>query len=141
MESTPIKDVMTKDLISVRPTSILTKVSRIFDTNNFHHIPVVDNGKLVGIISRTDVDQAKTGNSLFNNPKFEEYNKALFETMMASDIMTTTIVHLNPSDSIKKAYEIFKFNRFHAIPIIDQKEIVGLVTPLDLLDHFFSSKA
>ena len=137
MAQVKISEVMTKDIVTVRSTSLLSRVADLFDKNSFHHIPVVDKGNLVGMISSTDVDRARTGVSLFNNPKLEDYNKALFETMMASDIMTSNVEQLQSSDDIREAYKKFRSNKFHAIPIVDKDEVVGIVTPLDLLDYFF----
>ena len=134
----PVKNVMTTILVTVRPDDQLSKVDEIFKTNSFHHLPCVDGeGQLHGIISRTDIDQSMTGASLFQNPKKEEYNAALFETMMVWDVMTRNVYILSPEDSIETAYKIFKDNRFRAMPVVDKDKLVGLVTPMDILDHFF----
>ena len=136
-----VKDVMTTDLISVHENDIVSAAAKIFNERNFHHIPVVsDKGALSGIISLTDIDRIKTGASLFKNPNKEEYDAAIFETMWVRDLMTRSVVHLQPEDSIYNAYEIFKENHFRALPVVKENELVGMVTPIDILTYFFQKQ-
>ena len=74
---------------------------------------------------------------VFKNPNKEAYTQALFETIEAGEVMTETVVKLQSDDSIQEAYRLFKENKFHALPILLNQELVGIVTPLDLLDYFF----
>ena len=52
--------------------------------------------------------------------------------------MTKGVVHLNPSDPIKASYQVFKKIMFRALPVISKGKLVGMVTPLDILDFFFN---
>lgn len=53
--NTPIKNLMTTDVVTIRPNDLMMVVKEIFETNSFHHIPVVgEKEQLVGIISRHD---------------------------------------------------------------------------------------
>ena len=111
---------------------------RIFKEHSFHHIPIVnDDESLEGIISLTDFERIKNGTSLFRNPKIEKYNEALFSTLLAKDIMTKDVKELRPNDTIFQAYEIFKKNRFRALPVIARGKLVGIITPFDMLEYFF----
>ena len=139
MQEKTIQEVMTPHPHTVKGRTILTSVVKLFEKHGFHHVLVVDDdGHLTGVISSTDVDRTKSGASLFQNPNKEAYDDALLSTMMASDIMTSDVQVLQASDAITKAYLLFKENRFHAIPVIRDEGLVGIVTPLDLLDHFFA---
>ena len=134
------KDVMTKNLITVHEHEIVTTVARSFDEFGFHHIPVVDSdSRLVGIVSKTDIERLKLSASIFKTKKQEEYNEALFESLMVKYVMTKNITVLSPEDPLEKAYEVFRRNQFHALPIVDNDQLVGIITPIDLLDHFFKT--
>ncbi|HFB99717.1 MAG TPA: CBS domain-containing protein, partial [Phaeodactylibacter sp.] len=74
---------------------------------------------------------------LFQNPKIETYNEILFQTLLVKDIMTKTVVSFRPTDSIQLAYMVFKENKFRAMPVLSGEKLVGIVTPLDILDYFF----
>ncbi|MDF1696717.1 MAG: CBS domain-containing protein [Saprospiraceae bacterium] len=138
MDEIRIQDIMTTDLYTVNHDDILSEVAKLFEKHSFHHVPVVNNdGDLEGVISSSDLQQMKSGASFFRNPKKEERDAALMRAMRVCDIMTKDITTLQPTDSIRRAYEVFKKNKFHAIPILDRGKLSGIITPLDLLDHFF----
>ena len=140
MNNLSVQEVMSTGLITAHKDENLTKIANIFKENTFHHIPVVDDDEcLVGMISRTDFDKIKSGGSLFRNPKKEEYDEALFISMLAVDIMTKDVKKLQPTDSVQKAYVIFKENKFRALPIVAKGKLVGIVTPLDMLEYFFNA--
>ena len=138
MEELTLKEIMTTDLVTIHVDKNLSYVAEIFKTKPFHHILVVDNeGSLKGIISQTDFERVTVGASLFRNPDKEAYNEALLKSMLVSQIMTKDVVKLRPSDSVRTAYKIFKENKFRSIPIVGKGKLVGIVTPLDILDYFF----
>ena len=134
-----IRDIMTSDLFTVNHDDILEEVAKLFEEHSFHHVLVVNNdGDLEGVISSSDLNRTKSGASFFRNPKRDERDAALMRAMRVCDIMTRDVVTLQPTDSIRRAYEIFKKNKFHAIPILDRGNLAGIITPLDILDHFFN---
>ena len=138
MQKVSLQEIMTTDLVTIRFDEIVTQVAQIFKKQSFHHIPVVDeNNHLAGIISKIDFERIKNGATLFRNPKVEKYNEILFQTLLVKDMMTKTVVSFKPTDSIRLAYLVFKENKFRAIPILEKEKLVGIVTPLDLLDYFF----
>lgn len=139
MEDLAITILMTEELITINCNEVLSKAAEIFEKHSFHHLPVVDDsGALMGIISRTDMDKSSSGLSMFRNPRKEEYDAAMRRTLRACDIMTKDVISMQASDSMKDAYKIFKKNKVHCLPIEDKGILVGIVTPLDLLDYFFT---
>ena len=140
MKEVPIQDVMTTEVITVNENAAVSEVVAIFDSHDFHHLIVVNsNDVLQGVISRTDLDQTKSGATLFNNPLKEEHDAVIFASMLALEIMTPNVLTLNPKDSIRRAFEIFQANKFRALPIVNVGKVVGIITPLDLLEHCFNS--
>ena len=59
--------------------------------------------------------------------------------MAAREIMTTNPMVLDPDDSIGLAADIFLANKFHALPIVEQTELLGIITVHDLLAHCFEA--
>jgi CBS domain-containing protein len=139
MSDTLCQQIMSKNLITVHEHEIVTTVVRLFDENGFHHLPVVNaDSTLVGIISRTDVERLKMSASIFKTKTQEEYNQTLFETLLVKFVMTKDPVCLSPEATIQEAYNILRENKFHALPITENGEPRGIITALDLLDHFFN---
>jgi len=126
MMNEAVKSIMTTDLITVKPSQNLSSIRQIFMDNAIHHLPVVnDEGKLVGILTTYDLWK--------NEIAPRDYSKVL-----AMDVMTVKMAKISPYDKIGTAAEIFLDNRFHALPIVDQKGILlGIVTSHDVLKYEF----
>ncbi|MEM1321869.1 MAG: CBS domain-containing protein [Bacteroidota bacterium] len=124
---------MTTNLITVNPQDKLEKVKAIFDEHNIHHLPVVRYKEIVGIISKTDLLYFLKGlgddqyQAVLNTARLKNYN--------ADQIMTTGLAKLESTDRINVALEVFKTNLFHAIPIVDNDELVGILTTYDIIDE------
>ncbi|MCB0617165.1 MAG: CBS domain-containing protein [Saprospiraceae bacterium] len=139
---TTLSEIMTTDLIIVKPTDKVKAVADAFRKNDIHHLPVVDEGgQLVGIISKTDFLKISYGWSMFRHAKREEYDNALYESLLVRDVMTKEVAKLSPDDAISVAVGIFKENLFHAIPIVEKGLLVGIITTYDLLNYAFQDVA
>jgi acetoin utilization protein AcuB len=126
----PISSIMTRKLITVMPSDRLTVVKEIFDTTRIHHIPVVKYTTLVGLISKVDIAQYFKGAGFGN---YELVDISRLNNYTAEDIMTTGIATLESTDRINVALEVFAENLFHAIPIVDNGGLVGMLTTLDVI--------
>jgi CBS domain-containing protein len=122
---------MTRKLVTVLPTDPLTEVKKIFDTTRIHHVPVVRHTKLVGLVSKTDLMQFLKG-AAHVGQKDLPGAKTLREYSV-EDVMTTKIATLESTERINVALEVFGENLFHAIPVVDNGELVGMLTTLDVI--------
>lgn len=130
----PISEVMTNRLVTVAPTTSIHHIKAIFDQNEFHHLPVVEGSeKLLGIISKQDFYKVAYILSLQRSTNDE------YEKLCALDLMTEHPLTLEPEDTIGLAADIFLANQFHAIPVVEDDRLIGLVTTHDLLLYSFSS--
>lgn len=127
-------DIMTRQPHSLSPMDLVSRADRICTDYHIHHLPVVNiYGKVVGILSRSDLLKISHGLSLFGNRDSGQLNEALFASVLVRDVMTRSVQILHSDDTIADALVLFEENSFHAIPIIEQDLLVGIVTPLDLL--------
>jgi CBS domain-containing protein len=132
----PVAEVMSRDLLIVKPEDTLDKVGEIFATNNIHHLPVVDSeGTLKGILSKSDFVKVNHMFTLFNKEKYESYNKKLRQAVQVHEVMTTWMATLDPNDPLSIAVGIFQENLFHALPVVDNGRLVGLLTTHDLINY------
>jgi len=137
-KSIEVKYIMTTDLITADPDEILDSVRHKLISNHIQHIPVVDGLKILGIISRGDLHRMEHHFTLFQSEKALESNRQIFSTILASEIMTKTLVKLKDTDPASIAVDLFRENLFHALPVINAKDqLVGMITPLDLLKYAF----
>ncbi|HAY70562.1 MAG TPA: CBS domain-containing protein [Saprospirales bacterium] len=121
MMNEKISTIMTTEVITVGPEDNLDHAKQLLEEHEVEHLPVVDDGKLVGILSYYDLWEV--------NKEFKEYSK-----VKVKEIMTRKVVHLEPNDKIGTATEVLLHNLFQAIPITDSdRNLVGIVTNLDIL--------
>ncbi len=119
-----VQSIMIKDLITLGPESTLAHVRDIFKSKRIHHIPIVDEGKLVGLVTTYDL--------WMKNP-----NQSDYDTILVKEIMSKKLVKLEIDDKVGTAAELFLDNRFHALPVVDKDILVGLVTTFDILRYEF----
>lgn len=136
----PVSTLMTDHhkLVTVSPEDTLETVKHIFDTNKFHHLPVVHFREIVGMISRTDFDHFMGGSILHKGDK--SLLEPHLQNTKASDLMITRLGKIESTDRINVALEIFNLNRFHALPVVDDGELVGIITPFDILKALSEEK-
>lgn len=133
-----VQEIMTRNPVTVQPNTSLAEVRELFSKNSFHHVPVAGvGGELVGIISREDFFKVAYVLSIEANKSARA--KSHFHSLVAEDIMTKYPLQLSPDDTIGLAADIFLANKFHAVPIVEDGQLVGIVTSHDLLSFSFSS--
>ena len=129
-----LKNVMSQDVTSVNPLCIGSEIAEIFETNNFHHLPVLDeNGVPVGIISASDYHQLQHHFTRLGISKSRKENEKIFRSVLAKEIMTENPFCLDENESISTAVDVFSQNKIHAIIVIRNDKLAGIITPLDIL--------
>lgn len=134
----PISKFMTTHLVTVNPEDALTVVKDIFEQHKFHHIPVVRYKEIVGMISRSDFEHFYGGAS--SNADDQHLNEIRLKRTLVQDIMTKGLGKVDPADRINVALEIFCMNYFHALPVVDDGELVGILTPYDIMKALLDQK-
>jgi acetoin utilization protein AcuB len=124
MMNEPLSSIMTRNVITVSPDEKLSAARDIFMKNRVHHLPVVIGTKLMGILTTYD---------LF---KFVQKNGD-YDTTVIRDVMTTHIATLEPEDKVGSAAELFLENLFHAVPIVKDGQLMGIVTSFDVIKYEF----
>ncbi|RXM43330.1 CBS domain-containing protein [Flavobacterium sp. YO64] len=129
----PISHIMTKSVVTVNQNDDLRIVVEKLKSNSIRHIPVVNGKVVVGIISRTDVNRLTFG-ALFDGQ--EGVDEAILDMLSISQVMTSKPRTL-PSDTIiKDLAEVFAKEDFHALPVVDNGELKGIVTTTDVIKYF-----
>jgi acetoin utilization protein AcuB len=111
-----VQDVMQRGVVTVDPDAALPDVMRLLQRRGIRHLPVLDQGRLVGIISDRDVKAAASG--------------------AARDIMTRAVVTIAPMFPVEEAARIMVTRKISALPVTEGDRLIGIVTETDVLDLF-----
>ncbi len=108
--------IMTTELFVVKENDLVELIENIMKWKNIHHIPVVNNkNKIVGLISSSTIAALKTQDNI-----------------TAKEIMTTNILTARPETTMTEAKQMMQENDIHCLPILDDDELVGMLTSTDL---------
>lgn len=129
--STPITKIMSTDIHSIGANEPLKKAERILMSNQFKHLPVLRNGKLVGLISKTDIKRMSFADE-FGDSEFAA-DKAIFEMLTVEHVMINKPFTLPATATVKDAAEVLAKKEFRSIPILDGEKVAGIVTTKDLV--------
>ncbi len=127
----PVSKVMTIDLVTIHDHEPVSKLRKLFEDDDIHHVPVVSGDKLVGIISTKDLMRISFGE--FGNQDGKELDAILDHTYDVPGVMHKDPVSLPVTGTIREAARTMVANRFHSLPIVDGDKLVGIVTSSDLM--------
>jgi acetoin utilization protein AcuB len=131
-----LRDIMSNTVVTVEMDDQLRTVKEIFDNMKFHHLLVVDAGKLAGVVSDRDLLKAlspRLGTLAESDIDTATLNKRVHQ------IMTRNPVSLHPEASVLDAVNLFNTHRVSCIPIVDNNQHpVGILSWRDLLKSLAS---
>ncbi len=134
-----VKDIMTRNVISVAENTTMDEVKRLFRENDLHHLPVVANTKVIGIISTTDLNKVMHHFTLFKVRNTEAVNDSVLRSLLAKEVMSSPVATIQMDASLMTVASVFRENLFHALPVVDGNgDLVGMVTPFDLMNYAYS---
>lgn len=131
--NTSIKDIMSTSFKTIGVNESLKKAEDILYSNQFKHLPVLQKGKLVGIISKTDIKRMSFADE-FGSDEFEA-DSAIFKMLTVGQVMINKPFTLTANATVKDAAVIFAQKEFRSIPILENEKVIGIVTTKDMIDY------
>jgi CBS domain-containing membrane protein len=135
-KGTPISEIMTKEVITLKTTDSLEYAEHLFKSEHIRHIPVVKNNIVVGMLSYTDLLRISFADAVDEDAGTVDtvvYNMFTIEQVMAKNLVSVT-----SDTTIRSVAEMLAKREFHSIPIINNTELVGIVTTTDLINFLLS---
>jgi CBS domain-containing membrane protein len=123
---------MTKKVITLSSGDRLEKAELLFKTKNIRHIPVVKDSAIIGMLSYSDLLRISFADAIDED---EEYVDAIvYEMFTIEQVMTRNLVSVSPVTTLKEVAEILSKREFHALPVVIENKLVGIVTTTDLIN-------
>jgi predicted transcriptional regulator len=131
-----ITHIMSTDLQTVNITQSLTDVKEIFETHQVRHVPVVQGGKVLGLISKTDLMRVTFGAS---QAQIDHTEYSILQGFKIEDVMTKNVAVVSHKSDIREAAETFSEFPISSLPVVDENEkLVGIVTTTDMIRYLLS---
>lgn len=141
-----VANIMTRDVITVDPTTEVTAVARLMVEHAISGIPVVENGRVVGIVTERDivsqemeVDAPAYGtflDAVFRLPwdKSDEELRHVLATTAGELMSDDDVVTITPSATVRDAAGLMYKRRLNPLPVVDERgQLVGIVSQSDII--------
>lgn len=132
-----VEEAMTKHTRTVRPDQSLSDVRSIFEEEGFRHLPVMGNDGLVGMITLTDLMRVTYGAHIADADF--EVNDLILETTTVEESMSKRLVTVEPGADLKEAARLMRKYKIGCVPVVDNGNLLGLVTTTDILTAYIGS--
>jgi len=130
---TPISAIMTKDVITLNNKDTLETAERLFKNKKIRHIPVVEGDTIKGMLSYTDLLRISFADAIYEEE--DEVDTVVYNMFTIEQVMAKNLISVNSTITIKEVAELLSKKEFHAIPIVDNNKLVGIVTTTDLINY------
>jgi len=125
-----VSDYMTDEVVTIGPETSLLEVQRLMGVKRIRVLLVVDEGKLIGLVTRTDM--MKVNPSRFVLPHNQEQSLAIM-LQSVEKVMTQQLLSVTPEQPLLKAAELMLENKIHSLPVLGAEgELLGVITESDL---------
>jgi CBS domain-containing protein len=129
----PVSKIMTSNLVLLNLTDTLEKAEGLFKKHNIRHIPVINNNKVEGMLSYTDLLRISIVDDAYEEE--ETVESIVYNMFTLKQVMVKSVTCVNASDSIYDVAKILAKENFHALPVEENGNIVGIVTTTDLITY------
>lgn len=123
-----ISDVMTSNVITIPSSTSLAEARRIMDAHRMRRLPVVDRGKLIGIVTREALDRA--GPSQLTSFSIHDITR-LLNKLTVKEVMVRDLVTVSPDATVEEAVTVAQGKKVGALLVVDDGRLVGIATTND----------
>ncbi len=131
LETYLVRHVMSRPPITAEPTTLLLDAALALRTAAIRHLPVVQNGLLVGLLTDRDIQRCAPSRLI---PISEEGYNQVFEGTTVERVMTREPLSVAPDMPLSAAIALMQQSRFGCLPVVQDATVVGILTRSDLVD-------
>ncbi|HSW39242.1 MAG TPA: CBS and ACT domain-containing protein [Acidobacteriota bacterium] len=125
-----IKEFMTKKVITVSPETKVLDAQQIMEEKHIRRLPVVEGGKLVGIVTKSDLTESTACRSTPLGPSELQY---VLSSIVVKDVMKKNPVTVTPDTPFEEALRLGQKKKIGAFPVVEKGELVGITTESDIV--------
>jgi len=137
-EDVKVREWMTQNVITTRPNTPISNAHQVMRENKIRRLPVVDNKKLVGLVTIGDVREASPSDA--TTLSIWELNY-LWAQLVVEKVMTRNVFTVTPETPILDAAELMLEHKISGLPVVNEnKELIGVITESDIFRMLIRSR-
>lgn len=125
-----VRDIMTTEVTTLGRNDSLQLVKDIMTLGRVRHFPVMEDGKVVGVVSQRDLYKASLGSVMKYGEKAQ---RAFLEGIVVKEVMGDPPITIAPHASVREAARLMMEKKIGCLPVLEGPQLVGLVTETDML--------
>jgi len=125
-----VRDIMTSEVTILGRNDSLQLARDIITLGRIRHFPVVDDGKVVGVVSQRDLYRASLGSVMKYGEKAQ---RAFLEGIAVKEVMSDPPITIAPHASVQEAARLMMEKKIGCLPVLEGSKLVGIVTESDML--------
>ncbi|NAS10422.1 CBS domain-containing protein [Poritiphilus flavus] len=134
----PISRIMTKEVVTLSAKDDLSTAESLFKSSKIRHIPVLSEGKIIGMLSYTDLLRISFADAVNVLVPEEDVESTVYNLFNVEQIMARNVESVTPQTSIYDVAAFLAKKEFHALPVVEGDELVGIVTTTDLINYLLA---
>jgi CBS domain-containing protein len=127
-----VREIMMSMPVTLKPEDTLDMANDIITLGRIRHIPIVEDGRLVGLLSQRDLLGTAATAILGLKPKTK---KAMLKSFQIKEVMRKPVITVNAGTAIKDAAKILADKKIGCLPVVEGDSLIGLVTVTDVLRY------
>jgi CBS domain-containing protein len=131
-----VKEIMTKEVSTLGRNDTLDSADDIMALARIRHLVVLDEGRVVGVVSQRDLFRSALAVALGYGEKAQ---KALLRTIRVKEVMSEPAITVSPEASTKEATRLMLEHRIGCLPVVEGRTLMGIVTETDILRYVVSA--
>lgn len=129
----PVSQIMTKNVVTLTTMDDLVTAEETFKKNRIRHIPIVSGDTILGILSYTDLMRISFADAIDEDE--HDVDTMVYNMFSIEQVMVKDVVSVPPTATIKEVAQFLSLKEFHALPVVDEGKLVGIVTTTDLIRY------
>jgi CBS domain-containing protein len=132
----PISQIMTKKVMTLNTTDELSTAEEMFKKNNIRHIPVTSGKHVLGMLSYTDLMRISFADAVDEDER--DVDTMVYNMFTIEQVMAKNVISVSPESTIHEVAALLAKKEFHALPVVENDELVGIVTTTDLINYLLA---
>ncbi|GAA4963769.1 CBS domain-containing protein [Algibacter aquimarinus] len=132
-QRTPVSAIMTKNIIGLKKSDDLQYAETLFNKHKIKHIPVVSGKAVIGMLSYSDLLKISYADVTEDE---SDVDAVVYNMFTIEQVMVKNVVTISSETTIKEATRRLAESDFHALPVVDNGILKGIITTTDLLNYF-----